>query len=183
MPNPVHASDERGRTPPDLRRIYDEYFGYVWKLAQRFGVPDRHIEDVVHDVFVVVHKQLAQYDSSRPIKPWLAGIAFRCASDFMRRAPQRREVPSSDDMDMEVSSANPEASAQAKQAHTLVHKALGSIDESRRSVFILHEFEQTPIPEIAEALSIPVNTAYSRLRLARADFEAAVRMLTTGGSA
>lgn len=182
MPNLEHVSNTASRTLPDLRRMYEEYFAYVWKLVQRFGVPTRHIEDVVHDVFVVVHRHLAEFDTSKPLKPWLAGIAFRCASDFMRRAPQRREVPSSDSMQESTTLMNPEASASAKQSHALVHKAVARIDESRRPVFILHEFENTPIPEIAAALSIPVNTAYSRLRLAREDFGNAVRALTTGGA-
>jgi len=32
-----------------------------------------------------------------------------------------------------------------------------------------------PMPEVAEALGVPLNTAYSRLRLARRDFQAAAR--------
>jgi DNA-directed RNA polymerase specialized sigma24 family protein len=34
-----------------------------------------------------------------------------------------------------------------------------------------------PVPDIAAALSIPLNTAYSRLRLARADVAACLKRL------
>jgi len=48
-------------------------------------------------------------------------------------------------------------------------------------VFILHELDECTMPEIAEALGIPLNTAYSRLRLASADLAATVRRLRSRG--
>jgi len=62
-----------------------------------------------------------------------------------------------------------------------VARALDTLDFDRRAVFILHEIDGVAIPEIARALEIPSNTAYSRLRLARADFGAAVRRLHLQG--
>ena len=44
------------------------------------------------------------------------------------------------------------------------------LDEEKREVFVLAELEQFPVTEIAEALAINTNTAYSRLRLAREAF-------------
>jgi len=44
-------------------------------------------------------------------------------------------------------------------------------------VFVLHEIDGEPIPAVAEALAIPVNTAYSRLRVAREEFSASVKRL------
>jgi RNA polymerase sigma-70 factor (ECF subfamily) len=48
---------------------------------------------------------------------------------------------------------------------------LEEIDWPKREVFMLAELEQMTAPEIAEALDIPLNTAYSRLRAARIAFE------------
>lgn len=42
----------------------------------------------------------------------------------------------------------------------------------------MHDVDGHDVPEIATLLSIPLNTAYSRLRLARADFRAAVERAT-----
>ena len=63
------------------------------------------------------------------------------------------------------------------EARTLALEAINQIDLPRRAVFVLAELDELPIPEVAEALGIPLNTAYSRLRLAREDFEGAVRRL------
>ena len=48
-----------------------------------------------------------------------------------------------------------------------------AIDVGRRAVLVLHEIEEMTAPEIAESLSLPINTVYSRLRLARQEFAAA----------
>ncbi len=49
--------------------------------------------------------------------------------------------------------------------------------ESRRAVFVMHELDGISMPDIVQALEIPLNTGYSRLRLARGEFTAAVQRL------
>jgi len=63
---------------------------------------------------------------------------------------------------------------EAREAVALVTRTLQKLTSAKREVFLLVELEQLPVPEVATALEIPVNTAYSRLRLARADFQAAL---------
>jgi RNA polymerase sigma-70 factor (ECF subfamily) len=53
----------------------------------------------------------------------------------------------------------------------LLSQILGAMDEDQRVVFVLAEVEQLPVPEIAASLETNVNTVYSRLRLARKDYE------------
>jgi len=48
-------------------------------------------------------------------------------------------------------------------------------------VFVACELEEREVAEVAQALGIPRNTAASRLRLARAEFTAAVRRLSLRG--
>jgi RNA polymerase sigma-70 factor (ECF subfamily) len=66
------------------------------------------------------------------------------------------------------------ASLSRAQAAAKVKRILDKMDEDKRLVFVLVELEQLSVPEVAEMLEIKLNTAYSRLRLARAEFEAAV---------
>ena len=56
----------------------------------------------------------------------------------------------------------------------LLARLLEELDEPKREVFALVELEELTVPEAAEVLEIPLNTAYSRLRLARQAFEAAL---------
>lgn len=157
--------------------VFAEYCDYVWNALRRLGVARRDLEDVTHDVFVAVFRQWQSYDPARPIRPWLFGFALRVASDHRRLARHRYEVepPATEPRD-----DGPDAAELLlrKEREALAHAAMSSIEVSRRAVFILHDLDGSTVPEIAEVLGIPVATAYSRLRLAREDFSAAVKRLT-----
>jgi RNA polymerase sigma-70 factor (ECF subfamily) len=152
---------------------------YVWNTLRRLGAPVADLEDLTHDVFVQVHRHLAEYDPARPIKPWLFGFTFRVASQHRRNAERRRES-----FDRDADFVDPGASADetmaAEQDRRLVITALAAIHPDRRPVFVLYELDEVPMDEIARTLDIPVNTAYSRLRIARSEFAAAVKRLRRG---
>ena len=162
---------------PEFRAIFDTECGYVWKTLRRLGVQERDLEDLAHDVFVVVYKRLDTYDPTRPLKPWLFGISFRVASDYRRLARHRRERITEDAAETEDDSPGADDRLESEQSRRLVLEGLESLDLDRRAVFVMHELDGHPIPAIAAALGIPVNTAYSRLRLAREQFAAAVKRI------
>jgi len=56
----------------------------------------------------------------------------------------------------------------------LLERILAQLDEPRREIFIMVEVLEMSVPEVSQALAIPLNTAYSRLRLARKAFEEAL---------
>jgi RNA polymerase sigma-70 factor (ECF subfamily) len=158
---------------PTLAAIYEEHFEYVWRTLLRLGV--REAEDATQNVFLVAHRKLPTYDPTRPIRPWLFGIAYNVARETRRRASERYERPADGVGDVIADAQSSDASR--LEAAQLVHAALAEIEESRRAVFVLYELDQEPMKEVAEALGIPLNTAYSSLRRARQEFCAAVERL------
>jgi RNA polymerase sigma-70 factor (ECF subfamily) len=158
---------------PDLGAIFEEHFDYLWNRLRRLGVREADLEDLVHEVFIKVHARLAEYDRTRPIRPWLFGFAFRVAADHRRLARHRVEVLGTS---MEASDpARPaDARLEAREERAFVGAALDCVELDRRAVLIMHDIDEVPIPAIARELGIPVSTAYSRLRLAREDLTAAV---------
>jgi RNA polymerase sigma-70 factor, ECF subfamily len=161
------------RSLPDLGAIFDEHFDYVWATLRRFGVRDADREDLVHEVFLKVHGRLADYDTSRPLRPWLFGFAYRVASDYHRLARHRVEV-----LGGPGEAAAPALPAdqriEAFEARDLLLTALHTLPLDRRAVLVMHDVDEVPVPEIAETLGIPLNTAYSRLRLAREQLASSV---------
>jgi RNA polymerase sigma-70 factor (ECF subfamily) len=163
--------------PADFfRAAFEAHHGYVWHSLRRLGIAERDLEDLTHDVFVVVHRKLADFDRGRPLRPWLFGIAVRVASDYRRLARNIRERVHAEPDAVDVG-PSPEAQVALGDAKRMVIAALQSVEEQRRAVFIMVDIDELPIPEVARALEIPLNTAYSRLRLAREEFAAAVRRL------
>jgi RNA polymerase sigma-70 factor (ECF subfamily) len=156
-----------------FERVYEDQFSYVWSSLRRLGIPERHLEDVAHDVFIVVHRQLDTYDPDRPIKPWLFGIAFRVASDHKKKKANQEVLE--EDVSVADPAPGPEALHDAADRRRLVMRALDALDDDRRAVFVMHEIDELSAPDIAGALGIPVNTVYSRLRIAKERFADAVR--------
>ncbi|HEX6836979.1 MAG TPA: sigma-70 family RNA polymerase sigma factor [Polyangia bacterium] len=167
-------------TPPSVEfpAIYRAEFGYVWSTLRRLGVDQRDLRDLCHDVFVVVFTNLAAYDPRRPLRPWLFGIAFRIASNDRRSARRRREIPVA--RDAQASAPLADEVMLRNERQRLVLRALEEMDLDKRAVFVMHDIDGHVMPEIAATLGIPINTAYSRLRLARADFAAAVARIEGG---
>lgn len=128
-----------------------------------------------------MQRQLGDYDPARPVRPWLFGFALRIASQHRRRAHHRHEARGGEaTSDVADSAALPDERLATEQDRRLVLEALDAIDLDRRAVFVLYEIDGVAIEEIARTLSIPANTAYSRLRVARTEFAAAVKRRKRG---
>jgi RNA polymerase sigma-70 factor, ECF subfamily len=166
---------------PSLPEIYQREFDYVWRTLRRLGIPASDLEDVAHEVFMVVHRRLADYDPSRPLRPWLFGIAYRTTSQHRRRPGGVPQSAREDDLlGLQDQSPSAEHLLSAEQARRRVHRALETLPLEQRAVMIMHDLDEVPAPELAAALEIPLNTVYSRLRLARAKFVAAIQQPAEG---
>jgi RNA polymerase sigma-70 factor (ECF subfamily) len=164
---------ERETPLTEFRELFVNEFSWVCRTLRRFGVRSRDVEDAVQEVFVGVHKKFSEYDPERPARPWLAAFAFRVASNQNRLARHRRELL--DEAAPEASGElNPEQALEAKQARDLVLSALQNIDLDRRAVLVMHDIDAFKASEISESLGIPLNTVYSRLRVARGELKQAI---------
>jgi RNA polymerase sigma-70 factor (ECF subfamily) len=160
----------------DFTRIFEAEFDYVWNTLRRLGVHEADIEDQVHELFLRVHRQLARYDRTRPLRPWLFAFAVRITAEYRRLARNRREISG---LPQELEDPAPGAEDQLARVElqSQVLRALDTIDADRRAVFVAVDIDGHSGPEVAASLQIPLNTVYSRLRLARDDFAAALRRL------
>jgi RNA polymerase sigma-70 factor (ECF subfamily) len=176
-------ADAAGAPVIAFRTVFEAESAFVWNLLRRFGVPPRDLEDVTHDVFMTVYRRFDDYDRARPVRPWLFGIAYRVAARYRELARNQREVL---DEPPEPPDDAPRADEQliAREARETLDKILDTLDLDRRAVFVLHDIEGCTMPDIAAALAVPLNTAYSRLRLAREQVKTALhRLRARGGEA
>jgi RNA polymerase sigma-70 factor (ECF subfamily) len=155
-------------------QVYEAHFSFVWRSAKRLGMRDASLDDAVQEVFVVVHRRLAEFEGRSSLRTWLFGITLRIVRDH-RRSARRRDPGCEVDPDTLRATGNgPAETAERAEAVRLLHALLDELDDERREVFVMSELEQMVMPEIADALGINVNTAYARLRAARQDFEQAL---------
>lgn len=146
---------------------------------RRLGVREAELEDTAHDVFSTAWRRLETWDTSRPMRPWLFGIAFKVVSN-QRAARTGKEELTEDMLDFHSPSDRPDAIFEGELTRRHVLAALEQLPLEQRALFVGHDIEKTPITELAQSFDIPLNTAYSRLRLARQRFENVFAQLQEG---
>jgi RNA polymerase sigma-70 factor, ECF subfamily len=164
------AAAAEAREP--LEQVYREHFAFVWRSLRALGIPPASLDDATQEVFLVVHRRGKDFEGRSAVKTWLFGIAFRVAANF-RRTDRRRPT---DPLTPEVvtDQPDPERHASLAEATRFVERFLDTLDEGPRAAFTACVLEEMTAPEAAEALGVNVNTLSSRLRLARARFNAAL---------
>lgn len=153
--------------------VYESNAAFAWRCLRRLGVREADLEDVVQEVFVVVHRKLPSFDGRSTIKTWLFGICLRVSSDYRRRAHVQREDITDQVPDSEVDAQQPDTVAM-RQARSILDRILETLDEDKRATFVMFELEQMPMTDVAAAMDCPLQTAYARLYAARRIVEEAV---------
>ena len=152
-------------TAPTFHAFFAEHADYVYRSLRYVGVRPADVEDLAQDVFLVVHRGWETYEPRAP-RAWLFAIARRVARDHRRRASVRREHTVLVSEPVSVAPL-PDARTESLLALERLLGCVQGLDEDKREVFLLFEVEELPMHEIAEALGIPVQTGFSRLRAAR----------------
>jgi RNA polymerase sigma-70 factor (ECF subfamily) len=176
--NPSEPPDGRPPSQPEPAETFDDIysrnFPFVWRCLRGLGVLPAALDDAAQDVFLVVHRQLAGFRGESNLQTWLYGIARHVASNHQRRA-RRKQAPTEPLVEEpEHPAPGPHERAEDAEAAAFVAGFLARLDDKKRDLFILAVLEEMTMPEVAAALSIPLNTAYTRLRRVRAEFEEAL---------
>jgi RNA polymerase sigma-70 factor (ECF subfamily) len=158
-----------------VQRIYELHADFVFRTLRSLGVPSRDLADVMQEVFLAVHRTLPGFEGRSSMKTWLFTICRSASRDRRRRAHQRYEIADEGRVNEELDGrVDTLADVEHKQRLAALDAILATMEEEQRLVFVLFEIECMTGAEISEALGVPLGTAYSRLRLARAAFRAAV---------
>jgi RNA polymerase sigma-70 factor, ECF subfamily len=166
----VHA-DAKAR----LRWMVENHVEYVARVLRNAGTPTSDVDDQVQRTFMVAARRLEQIEPGKE-KYFLFGVALNLAAHVRRTLARRREVLGLR-LPERVEGQNPENLLDRKRMRELLDRVLGQMKPIHREVFVLHEFEQMPVSEIAATMRISRGTAASRLRCARADFRLRVAQI------
>lgn len=169
---------ESAPSVPAFADVFRQHFDFVWRTMRSLGVPDAAIDDAVQDVFITVHRRLADFQGRSSLKTWIYAIAYHTAQNH-RRSARRREATALDP-ELESHEPGPGEHVAGVQAGRFVMAFLEQLPPDRRDVFVLCVLEELSAPDVAEILKVKLNTVYSRLRLARADFRAALDRFSKG---
>jgi len=162
----------------DCLETFERELDYVYGTLQRLGARPGDVEDLMQEVFVALHRNWPNLDTTRSLRPWLFGVAFRVVRTHRRR--RAREAPHAG-LDLEDAAPTPEAWLQGQESMALLSDALQRVPMSRRSVVIKHDLDGLDVIEIARELSLTKFGVYARLYKGRKELAAAIRRLHKDG--
>lgn len=169
----VFESELAAAAPCDdarVRACVATHLKCVWRMLRRHGVSEADADDATQKVFLVFARKLADVEAGHEL-PYLLRTAALIASETRRSQRRRRESDGPPPDVPAPASQGPDAAMEQREALAQIDAILERMDESLRTVFVLHEIEELTMAEIAETLQVPPGTVASRLRRAREEFE------------
>jgi RNA polymerase sigma-70 factor (ECF subfamily) len=149
------------------RAFYEQHLPLVYRVARRMGVRDCDLGDVCQEVFLRVHRGLGRFRGDAQLSTWLYSIVVRESARALRARAFRNALLAL------VGRQAPRAVAAhgaRSDAGRDLERLLARLKPRHREVFVLFEWEELSLEEVAETLGCPVETVRSRLRRARAEF-------------
>jgi RNA polymerase sigma-70 factor (ECF subfamily) len=146
---------------------YQLHADMVRRCLRRFGVREADLDDLCHEVFLIVHEQRAQLGSVDNVTYWLRAICWRLAAGYRRRAHRRLEVPAAalpEPVDEGAKATLEEVERLEERARLL--DAMDMLDDRQRDLVALHDLGDLPVTELAQLVGCDRKTAHKRLMMA-----------------
>jgi RNA polymerase sigma-70 factor (ECF subfamily) len=154
--------------------LYERYqrrlFGLLWHACG-----DRELaEDIGQETFLRAFRKLHMYSGTAQFYTWLARIAMNLLISNRRKRRLETELDRQS-FDIAVDSQGhqeqPSSSIELNEIQTSVQQAIAMLDEERRVVLLLRDFEDLDYETIANILNLPIGTVRSRIHRARAELK------------
>lgn len=148
--------------PAACRELVERFQADVFAVCHRLLAHAHDAEDVTQEVFLRVFRSLRRWDSARPLRPWMLGIAINRCRTWMGRRARRPELA---DYLHETPDHRPVDDS--TELRTEIRAAVDALREEYREVFVLFHEQGQSYEEIGEAVDRPVGTVKTWLHRAR----------------
>jgi RNA polymerase sigma-70 factor (ECF subfamily) len=155
------------------RSLCRNHYPAVAATLRRLGVVDAEVEDAAQEVFIEVFRYLPSFRGEAQLSTWLYRLCIHRAHRVRSRARTRERLRRFLLLAPAQAAPEPPGLGEA-QARRKIERALSSLSEKQRAVFVLYELENVPGKQIAEILRCPEATVWRRLHEARKSFMTAM---------
>ena len=157
----------RDGDPSAFPRLVARYRAPVYSYLVRCGVRESDRDDVFQDIFIKVHRAAGQFQSERPLHPWLFTIVANTVRTHHRKQRVKELVFMEPRREVQDPAPDGERVAVARQTATWLEEEIRRLPFMQREVVVLACIENLAHKEIAAALELPINTVKTHLRRAR----------------
>ena len=131
-------------------------------------------EDMAQEAFARAYQKLNLFSGESQFYTWLARIAMNLLISDRRRKRIENQV-TREGMELVLdsigSNSRPDELVELDETQRCVRQAIAMLDQERRAVLLLRDFDGMDYDAIAETLGIPIGTVRSRLHRARLELK------------
>lgn len=160
-----------------FKTLVQRHRAAVFNFILRFTGHRQRAEDLLQETWLKVVRSSADWEPKARFTTWVFTIARNLCVDSARKESYRQaeslDAPQGEDDGRSLSEqvadgerAAPDRAAHAARMRPLIEKALASLPEEQREVFLLREYQGIGFKEIAEVTGVNENTVKSRMRYA-----------------
>jgi RNA polymerase sigma-70 factor (ECF subfamily) len=164
------ARGDRAAQEAILRRLLPRVRNLVRYLVRG----DDEVDDIAQNALTALLQGLPGYRGDAPLERWADRIVARETFRHLRRVRLRAARERPDEVSVHRASAPGPTDARFLERRALA-SALDALPEAQRAAVVLHHVVGLTVPDIAELLEVPADTAKSRLRLGMARLRARLR--------
>lgn len=156
------------------RELYETYVDRIYRLAFRLAGDDELARDFTQATFIRAFEKIGSFRGDSSLSTWLHSIGMSVSLNGLRKTKRQktREAPMEEGLTVGALPIEAEPDLKERMA-----RAIDSLSEKYRAVFVMHDVEGYTHEEISGTLNIPVGTSKShlfqargKLRVALADF-------------
>ncbi len=152
----------KNRNPQAIRHLVEKYQDYVYTLSLRVTRQPQAAEEVTQDVFMKVINKIDQYEGRARFTSWLYTLTYRTALNHKRRLSRADGADG-----QEEAHFCPPPPGEEEERNRILWRAIEALPEPCGTVITLHYLHQLSIREIAETMTLPVNTVKTHLSRGR----------------
>ena len=165
----------RQRDPEAFSYLFDTYSDKIYRLAVDLLENEDEAEGIVQDTFLRLFEKLEQFQEKAKLGTWLYRVAYNASIDLLRKrrpvVPLPDEPAMQEDLPIPVVYVDwchaPETILASTEAQLELERAITTLPERYRAVFILRDIEGLSTAETAKILSISVSSVKVQLHRAR----------------
>lgn len=149
----------------ELEEIMQQHTERLIRLAFYYVKDLQSAEDIVQDVFIKIYDNQQNYEERGELRAYLSRLVINKSKDYLRSWTYRKIQVQQKIFAKQAVMKRDMLVQQDEQ--TLIENAILVLPLKQREVLIYFYFEEMPVIEIAELLSIPESTVKTRLRRGR----------------
>ena len=146
--------------------IYRAYAGRIYGLVLRLVADPVEAETLTQDVFIRVWRKLGSYRGTGSFEGWLRRVAVNTTIENRRSRTRRLRVETPEETAPDRASSRP-SHAGRTEIRIDLERAMETLPEKAREVFVLHDVEGYKHEEIAAMTGTAVGTTKAQLHRAR----------------